>query len=96
MKRLPYYDHRTSRSEFAAYLALGLVGTTATLFAVHNALTFAASREDIITALSAPIPSAAIVASNNNHRTFTNITHIEGNSSKEPRWSNRNSTGPRS
>jgi hypothetical protein len=92
MKRLPHYDSSTSRSEFAAYLGLGLVATMATVFAVQNALKFANSREDIIIALSAPIPASAIVASNNSHRMFTNVTHIEGITPKE----GRNGTGPRS
>src|SRR5262245_26850329 len=92
MKRLPHYDSGTSRFELAAYLGLGLVATMTTVFAVHNSLKFASSREDIINALSAPIPASAVVGSNNSHRMFTNITHIEGATQKE----GRNGTGPRS
>ena len=76
MKRLPGYDSRTSRAELMAFCSLGLVGTALVTAAVSNAIKFAAARDDIVTALSAPGPKEQVLASANATNGLTNLIRL--------------------
>jgi hypothetical protein len=73
INRLPGFDPATSRSEQAAFGALGLVGAALIVFAMSDALRFAEERDYIVAALSRPAtvtPTAVAVtnlASTNLH-----------------------------
>jgi len=88
MKRLPGYDSRTSRAELAAFCSLGLVGTALVTVAVADAIKFAAARDDIVTALSAPGPTDQVIATINATNGFTNLIRLHGAHASDPHLMN--------
>jgi len=84
MKRLPGYDSRTSRAELTAFCSLGLVGTALVTAAVSNAIKFAAARDDIVTALSAPGSTDRVIASVNATNGFTNLIRLHSAHTPDP------------
>ena len=74
LTRLPGYDNRTRRCEWAAFVGLGLTSAALISVAVSDAMKFAAERECIVAALSAPRNAFAQQTTNNQaHATLTNI-----------------------
>jgi len=96
MNPLPHGYSSNSRPELAAFLSLSLAGAAMIGAAVSSALEFAAARDCILRAWSAPASAETALASNRMNRVVTNVTLIRTAAPGGSGGIRRTSASPRS